>query len=63
MANPTLSDVDQKLNTVIATLTQIQATLVVIQAEHVSLDAQLEEVRQLISTIEAAVINLGTPGV
>ena len=63
MANPTLSDIDQKLNTVLATLTQIQEQLVVIKSEQAELKTQLEGVRQMASDTEAAVINLTTPGV
>ncbi len=63
MANPTLSDIDQKLNTVLATLTQLQEQLAVIEAEQAKLKTQLEETRQMVSNTEAAVINLGTPGV
>ena len=63
MANPTLSDIDQKINNILAILNLIQQQIVIIESEQAELKAQVEEVRQLASNVEAAVINLGTPGV
>ena len=63
MANPTLSDIDQKLNDVLASLIQIQQQLAIIKSEQVELKIQAEEPRQMVSNTEVAVINLRTPGV
>ncbi len=63
MANPTLSDIDQKLSDVLAILNLIQQQIAIIESEQAKLKTQVEEVRQMTNNIEAAVINLGTPGV
>ena len=63
MANPTLSDIDQKLNNVLAILALIQEKLAIVESEQSELKARIDETRQMVSNTEAAVINLGTPGV
>ena len=63
MANPTISDIDQKLSDVLAILNLIQQQIAIIESEQAKLKTQVEEVRQMTNNIEAAVINLGTPGV
>ena len=63
MANPTLSDVDQKLSNVLTILAQIQTQVSAIESRQTVLEAKFTDLYQLVSNIEAAVINLGTPGV